>query len=161
MKKNIRIVMLGELLLIIVAFMINVLYGVGDKSISAIGWFIDLPSLIFILLILIPGLLIMGVWKDFIKSFSVGIKQYSLLELKNIIGAVDAAQKLTIFAALFAIIISGIGIVGNWNNLSTLGPHLAVCFIAGLYAVIVEFFLLPLRLNAERKMNEEMDFDNE
>jgi hypothetical protein len=161
MKKNIRIVMLGELLLIIVAFMINDLYGVGGRSIAAIGLFIDLPSLIFILVVLIPGLLIMGVWKDFIKSFSVGIKQYSLLELKNIIGAVDAAQKLTIFAALFAIIISGIRIVGNANNFSPLGPYLSVCLIAGLYAVILEFFLLPLRLNAERKMNEEMDFENE
>ena len=26
-----------------------------------------------------------------------------------------------------------------------------------LYAVMIEYFLLPLRINAERKMNEEMD----
>lgn len=157
--KNIRVILLGELILLIATFLINTLWGIG--GISSIRWFIDLPSLILIVLVLVPGLLIMGVWKDLIKSFSVGIKKYSLLEMKNIVGAVDAAQKLTVFAALFAIVISGILILGNVDDLSKLGPNLAVCFISGLYAVIVEFFLLPLRLNAERKMNEEMDFDNE
>ncbi len=86
-----------------------------------------------------------------------GIKSYSLLELKNIIGAVDAAQKLTIYAALFAIIISGVLLMGRLDDPNTIGPNLAVCFLDGLYAVIIEFLLLPLRLNAERKMNEEMD----
>ena len=95
--------------------------------------------------------------KDFIKAFSVGIKPFSLLQLKNIIEAVDAAQKLTVYGALFAIIISGVLIMGRLNDPSTLGPNLAVCFLSGFYAVIIEFLLLPLRLNAERRMNEEMD----
>lgn len=110
-----------------------------------------------IVLVLIPGLLIMGAWNDFVKSFSVGIRQYSLLELKNIINAVYAAQKLTIFAALFAIIISGVQLLGRFDNPATIGPNLAVCFLSGFYAIIIEFLLLPIRLNAEKKMNEEMD----
>ena len=125
------------------------------------SWFIDLPSLILLLAILIPGLLIMGEWKDFVRSFSVGIKDFSLLELKNIIEAVDAAQKLTVFGALFAIIISGVLLLGHLDTPETIGPNLAVCFLSGFYAVIIEFFLLPLRLNAERKMNEEMDLGDE
>lgn len=153
--KNIRLVLIGELILFIVVFMLNVLGG--SWGMSAISWFLDFPSLLLIVLIFVPGLLIMGEWKDFIKAFSVGIKPYSLLELKNIIGAVDAAQKLTIYAALFAIIISGVLVMGRLDDPSTIGPNLAVCFLAGLYAVIIEFLLLPLRLNAERKMNEEMD----
>jgi flagellar motor component MotA len=105
--------------------------------------------------------MIMGEWNDFAQPFSVGIKDSRLLELKNIIDAVDAAQKLTVFAALFAIIISGVLILGHIDDLSMIGPNLAVCFLSGLYAVIIEFFLLPLRLNAERKMNEEMDMEDE
>ena len=153
--KNIRLVLIGELILFIVVFMINILGG--SWGMNAALWFLDLPALILIAIIFFPGLLIMGVWKDFIKAFSVGIKPFSLLELKNIIGAVDAAQKLTIYAALFAIIISGVLVMGQLDDPSTIGPNLAVCFLAGLYAVIIEFLLLPLRLNAERKMNEEMD----
>jgi len=159
MKKNIRLVLLGELLLFVAIFLVNIILGSGGMS--AVLWFLDPPSLLMILLFLIPGLLIMGEWKDFIKAFSVGIKNYSLLELKNIIGAVDAAQKLTIYGALFAIIISGVLLLGRLDDPSTIGPNLAVCFLAGFYAVIIEFFLLPLRLNAERKMNEEMDLGDE
>lgn len=159
MKKNIRIVLLGEILLLVVIFLSNILMGGG--GLSSIAWFVDLPSILLIIIVLIPGLLIMGVWGDFIKSFSVGMKPYSLLELKNIIAAVDAAQKITIFAALIAIIVSGVLVLGNISDISVIGPNLAVCFLAGLYAVIIEFFLLPLRLNAERHMNKEMDLDDE
>ena len=159
MKKNIRFILLGELALFITVFALSIFLCNG--AIAAIAWFIDAPSLLLILLILIPGLIVMGEWKDFIKAFSVGIKPFSLLELKNIIEAIRAAQNLTIFGALFAIITSGILLLGRLNDPSTIGPNLAVCFLAGFYSVIVEFFLLPLRLNAERKMNEEMDLGDE
>ena len=159
MKKNIRTVLLGELVLFLVIFFISTL---GTSfGFSAVTWFLDWPSLILVLLILIPGLIIMGEWKDFLKSFSVGIKDFRLLELKNIIEAVGAAQKLTIFGALFAIIISAILLMGHLSDPETIGPNLAVCFLAGFYAVIIEFFLLPLKLNAERKMNEEMDMEDD
>lgn len=157
--KNIRLVLLGELILFVAVFAISILFG--NWGMSALAWFVDLPSLILIALVLIPGLLIMGEWKDFIKAFSVGIRPYTLLELKNIIGAVGAAQKLTVYGALFAIIISGVLVIGQLGTPEKLGPNLAVCFLSGFYAVILEFFLLPLRLNAERKMNEEMDLGDE
>ena len=153
--KNIRLVLIGEILLFFGIFLLNILMG-GWGS-SAILWFLDLPSLLLIALVFFPGLIIMGVWKDFVKAFSVGIRSFSLLELKNIIGAVDAAQKLTVFGALFAIIISAVLLMGRLDDPSTIGPNLAVCFLSGFYAVIIEFLLLPLKLNAERKMNEEMD----
>lgn len=159
MKKNIRIVLIGEIVLLVVLFLLVLILSAGNP-VTVITWYFDIPSLLYILLMLIPGLLIMGEWKDFIKSFSVGIKPYSLLELKNIIEAVGAAQKLTVYGALLAIITSGILLMGKLGEVSTIGPNLAVCFLAGFYAVIVEFLLLPLRLNAERKMNEEMDLED-
>ena len=104
MKKHIRLVLLGEIILFLIMFLF--LIFVSSNGLYAVLWFLDIPSLIIILLILIPGLIIMGEWKDFLKAFSVGIKEYRLLELKNIIEAIAAAQKLTVYAALFAIIIS-------------------------------------------------------
>ena len=102
MKKNIRVVLIGELVLLIAIFLLCLSNG----AISSIIWFVDYPSMILIALALIPGLIIMGEWKDFVKAFSVGISHYSLLELKNIIGAVTAAQKLTVLGAHFSIISS-------------------------------------------------------
>ncbi len=157
--KNIRMVLLGELVLFLAVFALNIV--MGNWGVSSVAFFIDLPSIMLIVLILVPGLIIMGEWKDFVRSFSVGLKKYSLLELKNIVGAVEAAQKLTVYGALMAIIISAVLMLGRLDDLSLIGVNLAICFLAGFYAVIIEFFLLPLRLNAERKMNEEMDFGDE
>lgn len=159
MKRNIRTVLLGQLLLLVLVFTFLIIGG--GFELSAVAWFIDLPSLILVTLFLILGLVIMGEWKDITKAFSVGIKNYRLLELKNIIEAVTAAQKLTVFGALIAIIISGVLLMGRLDSPETIGPGLAICFLSGFYAVIVEFFLLPLRLNAERKMNEDMDLEDE
>ena len=159
MKANIRLILLGELILVAAIFLFMLI--VGGAGLSSVFWFIDLPSIIVILLFLIPGLMIMGAGKDFVKAFSVGIRPYRLLELKNIIGAVGAAQKLTVFGALVAMIMGGVFIMGNLDDMSSLGPNLAVCFLTGFYAVLIEIFLLPLKLNAERKMNEEMDFEDE
>ena len=157
--RNIRTVILGELLLFVTVFLSQIVLC-GFK-LSDVAWFVDLPSLFLILIVFIPGLIIMGEWKDFVKSFSVGIRDYKLLELKNIIEAVSAAQKLVVFGALFAIVTSGILMLGRIDNLALLGTNLAVSILSGFYAVIIEFFLLPLRLNAERKMNEEMDMGDE
>ncbi len=154
--KNIKLVILGEILLLVVTFLFNIFVCGG-----IITWYIDIPSIILILVILIPGLIIMGAWKDFIKAFSVGTKHYSLLELKNILGAVSTAQKLVVLGALFALIISAIVVLGQVSDASLIGPNLAVCFLSAFYAVIIELLLLPLHLNAEREMNREMDFEDE
>ncbi len=151
MFKNIKLVLFGQFLLFVCMFLINILIGGG--ALQAIIYFIDLPSLLTILIVLIPGLLIMGSWKDFIKSFSVGSQEYSLIELKKIAKAVEAAQKLTMLGALFTITISIVLMMIKFD-VSALGPNLAVCCLSALYAVIIEFLLLPLRVNAERKILE-------
>ena len=159
MKKNIRVVLLGEFILFLFTFLFTMFQINGD--LSSIYSFIDLPTLILIMLIFIPGLLIMGEWKNFVRSFSVGIKTYSLLELKNILGAVIAAQRLVIFGSLFSMITALIILLGRLDPPSAIGPYLAVSLLSGFYGVVLEFFLFPLRLNAESRMNEEMDFGDE
>lgn len=154
--KNIKLVILGEILLLVVAFSFDLFVCGGN-----ITWYLDIPSIILNLVILIPGLIIMGAWKDFIKAFSVGTKHYSLLELKNILGAVSTAQKLVVLGALFALIISAIVVLGQVSDASLIGPNLAICFLSAFYAVIIELLLLPLHLNVEREMNREMDFEDE
>ncbi len=158
MKKNICFVLLGELILFLLAFAITLMLCEDPRG--TLSFFFDFPSLLLISVILIPGLLITGEWKDFIKAFSVGAKHYSLLELKNIIIAVGTAQKLTLYGALFAMITSAICFMGNLSDFTAYGPNLVLIFLAALYAAIIEFLLMPLRLNAERRMNEEMDLED-
>ena len=66
--KNIRLVIIGELILFIVAFMFIVLCGGWEMS--AIWWFVDFPSLLLMAFIFVPRLLIMREWKNFLKAIN-------------------------------------------------------------------------------------------
>ena len=59
MKKNIRTVLLGELILLVAVFVFNVLVtsGVGGFS-----WYLDIPSIVLMFVFLVPGLMVMGEW---------------------------------------------------------------------------------------------------
>ncbi len=159
MKRNIRAVLLGELVILIAIF--TIMINLSDDPSGALDYFFDLPSLLLLSVVLIPGLLLTGMWKDFIKAFSVGRRHYSLIELKSIILAVETAQKLTAFGALFVIITESILVMGDLRDFEALGPNLAIIFLSALYAVILEFFLFPLKLNAQRKMTEETDLGDD
>ncbi len=96
MKMNVKLVMLLELILLVAAVgLLAMLAGVGLNFPLSNLW--DPLSFLFILFITLPGLIIMGEWKNFLKAFSVGQKPYSLLELKDINGAVASCQKLALF----------------------------------------------------------------
>lgn len=121
-------------------------------------YFIDIPSIIIILIVLVPGMFILDCQKNFIKSFSVGTKKYSLLELKDIKLAVIACQKLVIFASTFASVFSFIILLQNYfDSKETFGPNLAVVCLSIFYGAFLEYLLFPLRLNTERAINKEMD----
>lgn len=160
--KDIRVMMISEILLLAAAFTLAL--GACQKEYIAVNSFIDIPSILGIVVITVPGLIIMGEWKNFTKAFTAGIKKYSLLELKNICGAVAACQKLVAYSAAFDVLISVVIIISNISNFATvkmIGPNLATAILSCFYAIILEIILLPLRTNSERKMNEEIDMEYE
>lgn len=160
MKKNIKLVLLMEFLLLAgVIAVVGVM--TGENMEVFLKSFLDIWSLAGIVLVMVPGLIIMGEGRDFIKAFSVGKKSYSLLELKNIIEAVSVSQKLVLYGGLIELIISFVVIFGHQDSLSFLGKNISVALLTGFYVVIFEYFLLPLKTNAVKAMNEEMDFDEQ
>lgn len=158
MKKhiNIKLVVLLELLLFIV-FLILMSLCCGSKVV----YFIDGPSFLAIIIVLIPGLLLMGAWKDFVKAFSVGQKKYGLMELKNIVESVNTAQKLVVYGGIISAVVGLVTVLGHIDNLELIGPNLAVAILSIFYMAFFEFLILPLKFNAVRAMNEEMDIDYE
>lgn len=159
-KRNVKLILLLELVLLIPVFLVIKLTCMGP-GFGSLAWFIDFPSILGILLFAIPGLMIFGEWKNFCKAFSVGQTEYKLLELKNILEAVKTCQKLVVLAGLFEMIISFIAMMGNLSEPSTIGPNLAVMVLSGLYVVIAEYFLLPLSVNTQKAINEGMELNEE
>ena len=157
MKNNIKLVIgLEFLILFIVLLLIS-----GSNILNTLTYLIDFVSLIVIILVTIPPLIIMGEFGNFIKAFSVGKKKYTLLELKSINGAVAACQKLLLYGGIIVIIVELVIILSRIDDLSFIGPNLAVAILLMLYIAIFEYLLIPVKLNAEKTMNEEMDIDVE
>ena len=106
-------------------------------------------------------MLVFGCQKDFHKTFSIGQKNYSLLELKNIKLSVSVCQRLIVCGSLISIVIGVISFLQNFSDPATTGPALAVAFLSAFYGAVLESFTLPLYIASERAINEAMDLGEE
>lgn len=161
MKNNVKLMVLLEFILLAAAIALLGCLGDNNFFYDVMYKLIDLPSVLAILIIAIPSLVFMGEWKNFLKAFSVGRKKYTLLELKNINGAVSACQKLILYAGILEFIYTIIIILGCLDDPAALGPNVCVAVLTTFYAVFFECLLIPVKVNAERVMNEEIDIDVE
>jgi hypothetical protein len=158
--KNIKIVLLLELLVLVVGFFAFFLIC-GCNPMRELTYYIDLPSLLGILIFTVPFIIVSGQGRNFIKAFSVGKKEYSLMELKDIVMAIGSVQKVVVYAGLIDTVISIVLLLQNLTDSQMIGPNLAVALLTCLYIVVIELFLLPLKVNAVHTMNKNMDFDDE
>ena len=157
-KMDIGKVLLIEMLVIIVGLMYTVMVTGGANDIVML---IDMPSLFLIILFCVPVLIISGLWKDFVKAFSVSKQKYSIAQLRRCLEAVLVTQKLVLISSFFTAFISIITLLKKLVEPEVLGPNLAVVCLSGLYAVIVEFLLLPLKTNVQVTLIHEMEISNE
>ncbi len=159
-RLNIRIILFLNLILLI--FVLSLFFhnyaGGFSKGLIMIT---DFPSILGIIVITVPCMLIMGIWHDFISSFSIGIKQYTLLQLKNINEAVVTCQKLILYSGLIEFIISIIVILFSLESPDNLAAFLAVATLSAFYTVVFEYLVLPLKVNATLALNQAMDVDEE
>lgn len=157
--KNVKITLLLELLVFVVASgLILSTYGIGFEKLTC---FIDIPSIVGIFIIVIPFTLISGQGKDFHRAFSIGIKDYSLCEVKNTVDAIASVQRYVMYSGMIMFWMGLIYILVDLPDYSVLGPNIAVALISVFYTFILELFLLPLKANAVKNMNKLMDFDDE
>ncbi len=160
MKRNVIVIISVELMLLVIAIEgLGVLCGQDIHNTLSNLW--DPISLLFLLFVTIPAMMDMGEGKNFLKAFTVGQKKYSLLELKDINEAVATCQKLVLYGGIIGIIAQLVILFGMISEPKPVGPNTAVAMLIILYAAIFEYLLVPLKLNAEKALNKEMDLDDE
>ncbi len=157
-KMDIGKMLLIEMLVIIVGLMYTLMATGGANDIVML---IDMPTLFLIILFCVPVLIISGLWKDFIKAFSVSKQKYSIAQLRRCLEAVLVTQKLVLISSFFIAFISIITLLKKLDVPESLGPNLAVICLSGLYAAIIEFLLLPLKTNVQVTLIHEMEISNE
>ena len=157
-KMDIGKMLLIEMLVIIVGLMYTLMATGGANDIVML---IDMPTLFLIILFCVPVLIISGLWKDFIKAFSVSKQKYSIAQLRRCLEAVLVTQKLVLISSFFIAFISIITLLKKLDVPESLGPNLAVICLSGLYVAIIEFLLLPLKTNVQVTLIHEMEISNE
>lgn len=108
---------------------------------------IDPPSLVMILLIVLPILFATGLFKDFIKSFTIVAtkKEVPLLQLKRSLEAVSIAIKASIYTGVLGFMFGIIIGLKTLDDLSALGPNLIAALCPLLYACMIAIVLMAIK----------------
>lgn len=127
-RKNSTIQLVVGIALGILTFIL--LLGItGDSGLHALVWFIDLPSLLGIILICAAVVLCSGVR---------GKKEVFCV-----------IQKAVIPAGIFMALTAGVVILASFDKIEYLGPNLAVAFLSLTYAVLIYLILIPVNKRLE------------
>lgn len=145
-----------SLLGVILAFALNVMY-------SGIRWesFVDVVSLLVLLVVVIPVLVQTGLAKDFNNSFRLTIgrkKAASFKEIKRAAEAVSLVRKTLWNAGIFTTCISVITLLHRLDTPESIGPNLAVAILVLSYAAVLNIIFLPIEKQLEIRL---IEFDGE
>lgn len=136
----------------------------SQGSFSMIGYFIDLPGLIFLALLVIPAVCISGFAKDFGKGLAISMHKNSevtLLQLNKSIEAVKLVQYF--YSAVFISLFSFVVVVqvmpdavqySAQEYMQVFGNNFAVAILPLMYALVFSLLLLPVSAVLQRKKIE-------
>lgn len=159
-KKEVESMIL-EMISIIVAFFIMMFLNNGYFSTNNIVPYLDYPTLICMLLLIMPILLKNGMWKSLICAFKLQRKSFtcSLSDMKRSLDVVELMQKQILYAG---VIVAGISVIyvlftQSANDINAIAICLGVALIPILYTAIAELLFLPLQVEIKRRIIDYME----
>lgn len=153
--------MIIQFITIIVAIIFMALScAMGTSWTEGLIRFLDVNTLLCIMLLSLPILVWSGLWKDYVRAFKLLNKKYScrLGEMRRTKEAVGFMQKQILCAGVITTIYPLIYILGlRTDNLAELGPNVAAVLISILYTTILELLHLPLQMEVKRRIIDYME----
>lgn len=125
-----------------------------------ISWFLDLPSILLMILFVIPILVGSGVFKDINRAFAMVVhrkKEYTLTELKHGEHAISVLMRAVVTAGLYVTVISLIVLFANIYGMEGMEmgkvcANLVVAILPAFYVLMVELLLLPVQASLKRRI---------
>lgn len=152
--KEILLAMLGVVgLLFVVALMI-----ISWGGIIAIGYFIDVPTAVCIVLASFFILAISGMWKDFWRAFKIAWEKKTIANVSQIKKSMLAIKTEIIALATSGVVMTQISFVELLRRLTdpeTIGPFIAMAFLSVFYGILFSMCLLPVYMRLKGKLIEE------
>lgn len=151
MKADRRSGLIGLALGLVLLFVALLLVGVVSGT--QLVWFIDAPSVVFVIGIQVIILAASGELRNFLRGFSLLFKskKYSPDELIMLVPeveyAITVAQKVLLIAGVMVSIIGFVTVmVLVWNDsINMIGPNLAVAVLSLFYSFLFVLILIPIK----------------
>ena len=143
-------------------FLILMTYTGGDRTFFFF-FFIDFPTILIMLIFIVPVLMRGGVWRDFKRAFKLLKKDFTchLSELRRTKDVLEMIQKQIWYAGILTMMVSVMYVMVNISDPSLLGPNIAVVVLTMFYAVILEMLLLPMVLEVKGRIINYMELETE
>lgn len=115
---------------------------------SLFPYFVDMPSMLMLLLITFPMLISSGLLKDFNRSFKLVIskkQEVTLTQLKRSLEAVNYVIKTLLYVSIFTVVSTLVIVYGSVTDTRMLYANLAVAVLPMVYGFFLILILLPVK----------------
>lgn len=145
-----------------IIFSLVFLAVVSNGSIRSLIFYVDMPTLLFLMILTLPLFLNRNFFKDFTRCFKMLSKKFTcpLSDMKKTLDAVELLQKQLLCNGAIGFAFSTISILTHLTALEVIGPNLAVALISILYTAVLELLLLPLQNAVRRRINDYLGEDS-
>ena len=156
-KRNIREwfkFMIGIVVLAFFVWLTIIMWG----GAPAVAYFIDFPSILYVLMMTVVVLIISGTWKDFLKAFPLAMKKLASTEVRQVkksMFAVKTAMVAVNAVGVMAFIIGIVIILGKLTDFARIGENLVVAMLSVMYGLVVTLLLIPIYTRLKAKLIEE------
>lgn len=158
-RKTSGSILLFEGLMILLVFIVAAFVSAGTNF--SVANFIDMASIVLLVLFTVPILFASGMAKDFVMVFQVGKKPCSLAQMKKSLEAIKMMQRLVLCGAGFTTLIEITIILHMLDEPSTIGPNMAVAILVDLYGLIIEAVLIPLSAYVQNHITDAMNVEED
>ena len=133
------------------------LLGASGEFTVGFSRIFDMPTIIMLILFIVPMLASSGLLKDFNNAFRFVLgrkKAEGLKELKRAKEAVKLVIKVLIAGSVFVACLESIVILYEMDDISKLGPIFAVILLMMVYGLAVSLLLFPVESILNVKIHE-------
>lgn len=122
-----------------------------------ISSFVDVTSMAFLVMLVVPILLSSGLLKDLNNAVRLVLgkrKEASMLELKRAKLAVDTTIRVSVYSSIFVTMLELVVLLHNMSDPVYLGPMISMSLLIMLYAMVIGLLFMPIRAKLEQRILE-------
>lgn len=159
MKKRAGILILVQFIVVIASLCLAALFlqqGSADGIANVFRYLYDTVPLLLLFVMALPPMLVHGIWKDFLRVFRLGSndRNFSICEIKKTLLAIELLQKQIIYGTVMIVCVYAVILLMNLEEISALGPNLAVNLDVVIYMAIALLFIEPLKAYTQRYLED-------